>query len=357
MSECLNLARKAEGKTLPNPMVGSVLVKNNKIISRGYHKKSGSPHAEAEAINNAGRNAKGAILYVNLEPCSSYGKTPPCVDAIIRSGIKKVVVAVKDPNPKHNGRGLKILSRHGIEVKCGVMKEQACELNKVFLKNVTEKMPYVTLKVACSLDGRLADFGGESKWITDHDARMFSHSRIRSNTDAILVGINTVLKDDPLLSVRYGRLKTSNPIKVVLDSSLKVSLNSGILKGPGRTIIVSSEKCSNRAKAKTLANKGVKIIALPSKSGFFNIKDLLKILYSQGIYRLLVEGGGSVISSFIDAKAADYIYIFTANMILGGDYLVYNGRGFRLSKPVKVINREVKIFKNSVLISGDLSYV
>ena len=357
MSECFNLARKAEGETFPNPMAGAVLVKNNKIISRGYHKKAGLPHAESEAINNAGKDAKGSILYVNLEPCSSYGKTPPCVDAIIKSGIKKVIVAVKDPNPKHNGRGLKILSRHGIKVKCGVMEEQACELNKVFFKNITERVPYVTLKAACSLDGRLADFYGESKWITDDDARIFSHSRIRSNTDAILIGIKTLLKDNPLLSVRCSRIKTSNPVKVILDSSLKIPLSSNILKSPGRTIVVGSEKHSNRSKAEALANKGVKLIFLPYRGGCFNIKHLLKVLYNQGIYRLLVEGGGSVISSFIDAKAADYIYIFTANIILVGGYLMYNGKGFRLDKPAKIINREVKIFNNSVLISGGLSYV
>ncbi|MDP8233734.1 MAG: bifunctional diaminohydroxyphosphoribosylaminopyrimidine deaminase/5-amino-6-(5-phosphoribosylamino)uracil reductase RibD [Candidatus Saelkia tenebricola] len=360
MGECLKLAEKGRGKTLPNPMVGAVLVKNGKIVSWGFHKKSGLPHAEVVAINRVQGNLKEAALYVNLEPCSSHGKTPPCVEKILHAGIKRVVIATRDPNPLHNGRGIKILKQKGIKVKEGVLKKEAQYLNRVFFKHIVDKMPYVSVKVAQSLDGRMADFKGESKWISSKDARLYAHQELRSKVSAIIVGINTVLKDNPYLTARNknGELFKTQPQIVVLDTRLRIPLTANIIKkGAGRTIVAVDKNLIKDKKRELVKKKGVRVFNISSCDGKINLKELLKKLYREGIYHVLVEGGGRVIESFINDKFIDEMYVFMNNAILGGDYSVYNGKGFKISSAPRLKNTEYKVFKDTILIKGELDYV
>ena len=359
MSKAISLAKKAEGKTNPNPIVGAVLVsKSGKTISSGYHRKAGTKHAEIVAIERAAGRAKGATLYVSLEPCSSYGKTPPCVDRIIESGIERVVIATLDPNPKNHNKGIKILKKSGIEVRSGVLKEEADYLNRVFFKHIKERVPYVSLKAALSLDGRIADSKGKSKWISSPDARDFIHREIRSKVGAIMVGIDTLLKDDSSLTVRdsKGGLIKDQPLRVVLDSNLRIPLESNILKPKsGATLIVTSIKTENRKKRAELIKRGAHVIDIAYFSARgLDLKRVLKALYKEGVCHLLVEGGSSLLSSFLEKGLADYGYFFISNMILGGDYLMYNGREFKLDKCPKMIRRDCRCFNNSIMVSGDI---
>jgi len=360
MQECLKLAKKAEGNTLPNPMVGAVLVKKGKIISAGFHKKAGLPHAEAVAINRARGDLTEATLYVNLEPCSTYGRTPPCVEKILNSGIKKVVIANRDPNPIHTGKGIKILRQHGIKVKEGVLKKEAAYLNRVFFKHIVTKIPYVSVKAAQSLDGRLADFKGESKWISSVSARLYAHKELRSKAGAVIVGINTILKDNPYLTARNknGALFKTQPKRIILDSTLKIPLNANVIEKNGGKVFIATDKNLIRdKKKKLLEKKGVKILEVSFCNGKINLKKLLQKLYQEGICHVLVEGGTGVISSFIDNKLADELYIFINSTILGGSYLVYNSRGFKISNAPRLKNIEYKKFEDTFLIKGELCYV
>lgn len=239
MRKALELAREGKGTTSPNPMVGAVLVKNGRIISSAYHRRAGTLHAEALALRKAGKGARGGTLYVNLEPCSHIGRTPPCTDAIIESRIKKVFCAMVDPNPLNDGRGIKILKRNKIDVSVGLLREEAQELNEVFIKYITQNLPFVTLKVAESLDGKIATKFYVSKWITSEISRDYVH-RLRSDVDAILVGVNTIIKDNPLLTSRRQR----TPIKVVLDPALRIPERARIFskRSPALSIVVILKK-------------------------------------------------------------------------------------------------------------------
>ena len=241
MLQAIRLARRAEGKTSPNPLVGAVIVKNGRIIGKGYHERRGMPHAEIIAINKAKNNAGHATLYVTLEPCDHFGKTPPCCDRIISSGIKKVMIAMKDPNSINNGRGIKKLKRHAIDVESGLCKHEAEELNAPYIKFIRKKMPFITVKVAQSIDGKLATRFGESKWISNKASRVFVQG-LRSKVDAVMVGINTVLKDNPALTVRDSRLKS--PARIVVDSFLKIPVNSKLVNSRDKAplIVATTEK-------------------------------------------------------------------------------------------------------------------
>ncbi len=250
MRLAINLAKKGMGKTSPNPLVGAVVVKNDEIVGKGYHKRSGEPHAETNALKACGNKAKNATLYVNLEPCCHHGKTPPCTDIIIKSGIKKLVCAALDPNPQVNGRGISILREGGVEVDLGILEKEAEKLNEVYLKFITTGLPFVMLKVAQTLDGKIATKLGNSKWITQEDSRRFVHS-LRASVDAVLVGANTVKRDDPELTVHSA--KGENPIRIILDSTGKISKNSKVIKGSknGKTIIATANhKTEERFKGK-----------------------------------------------------------------------------------------------------------
>ncbi len=358
MREALRLAERGRGHTSPNPMVGAVLVKGNRIIGRGFHRQAGGPHAEIVAIREAGKKARGATLYVNLEPCNHFGRTPPCTDAIIKSRIKRVICAMIDQNPLNNGRGIRKLRANGTEVKVGLLEEESRKLNKPFIKYITEKMPFVTVKVAESLDGKIATYTGDSKWITGESARGFVH-RLRKESDAILVGVNTIIKDDPLLTSRPYR---KFPIKVILDPELKTPLNAKIFsrKSPALVIIVTSAKYlrAKRAQARVrLLNKsGGLVISERERNSRFNLRSLLKRLAGIEIVNLLVEGGGTTIASFIEERLVDRILFFIAPKIIGGRYAITSveGKGVdRISKAMRLKNIEVKNFKEDILISGE----
>jgi len=315
MRLALSLAKKGEGKVSPNPMVGAVLVKNGKLIAKGYHRYFGGPHAEVEAIQRAKDKVRGCTLYVTLEPCSHYGKTPPCTQAIIRAGIRRVVIATLDPNPINSGRGVQELKKAGIEIELGVCEEEATKVNEAFFKFMKKKIPFVVVKVASSLDGKIATSKGESKWITGQKAREFAH-RLRDKMDAILVGINTVISDDPsLLAPSKDSL-----IRVILDSKLRIPLNSKILKNQDKadTFIFTTSK-ADRQKLCELKSRGIKVaIVKEDQDGRVDLEEVLKKLASLEIMILLVEGGGKVIGSFFDKGLVDKLFLFLAPRIIGG---------------------------------------
>ena len=315
MRLALSLAKKGEGKVSPNPMVGAVLVKNGKLIAKGYHRYFGGPHAEVEAIQRAKDKARGCTLYVTLEPCSHYGKTPPCTQAIIRAGIRRVVIATLDPNPINSGRGVQELKKAGIEIELGVCEEEATKVNEAFFKFMKKRIPFVVVKVASSLDGKIATSKGESKWITGQKAREFAH-RLRDKMDAILVGINTVISDDPsLLAPSKDSLA-----RVILDSKLRIPLNSKILKDQDKadTFIFTTSK-ADRQKLCELKSRGIKVaIVKEDQDGRVDLEEVLKKLASLEIMILLVEGGGKVIGSFFDKGLVDKLFLFLAPRIIGG---------------------------------------
>jgi len=312
MQRALCLAKKAEGFTSPNPLVGAVIVRDRKIIAEGYHKKCGLAHAEVVAINKAKpRSLKGATLYVNLEPCFHFGRTPPCVDKIITSKFKRVVIAIKDPSKKVNAKSIKKLKTAGIKVNLGLLKAESLKLNEVFLKNAKANMPFVVGKVAQSLDGKVATRSGTSKWITCFDSRQFAKG-LRDKYDSVLIGVNTVIKDNPRLS---GLKRT--PFRVVVDPDLRTPLSSYILKNnPKKTIIITAPK---RRKDLKKIPSGVELVFInKNKSGRISVRQILKSLYKLGMRSVFVEGGPETIGRFFDQKLIDKAYLFIAPKVIGG---------------------------------------
>jgi diaminohydroxyphosphoribosylaminopyrimidine deaminase/5-amino-6-(5-phosphoribosylamino)uracil reductase len=332
MRLALRLARRGHGTTSPNPMVGAVLVKGGKIIGRGWHRRAGGPHAEIEALRDAQKNGcspRDAALYVTLEPCCTHGRTPPCTEAIISAGIKKVVAGATDPNPKHAGNGFKILRRAGIEVVAGILRGECAKLNEAFNHWIVHRTPFVTVKAAMTLDGKIATADGESKWITGEKARAHG-MKLRSGSDAILVGINTILADDPGLTVRMQnaecRMQNENPLRrIVLDSRARTPLTAKVVTDEFAaltTIVVSRRAPKKRVTA--LAKKTNVIVAPLKKSATgnrqpaINLRWLLEKLGAENVTGLLVEGGGEVNASFLLGGLAQRAAFFYAPKILGG---------------------------------------
>ncbi len=319
MLECLSLAAQGAGYVSPNPLVGAVIVKGSKAIGRGYHRQFGGPHAEVHAIRSAKQSIKGATLYVNLEPCNHFGKTPPCTELIISSGIKRVVVGMKDPNPAVSGKGIACLRKAGIEVTAGVREEECRKLNEAFSKYISTGIPFVTLKIAQTLDGKIADASGNSKWITNERSRMLVH-RLRSMYDAALVGAGTVVKDNPELTVRS--VKGRNPIRVIIDGAFRLPLSSAIFSKPlkAKTILCVEQRFSRKQQKKTAAllQRGVEVIALQGKkNGLLSLKNVLRSLGSLGIASVMVEGGSEMYSQFIKERLANKLLLFVAPKIFG----------------------------------------
>jgi diaminohydroxyphosphoribosylaminopyrimidine deaminase / 5-amino-6-(5-phosphoribosylamino)uracil reductase len=322
----LQLARRGYGATSPNPMVGAVLVKAGKIIGRGWHRRAGLPHAEIEALHDAqkrGHNPRGAILYVTLEPCCTHGRTPPCTDAIIAAGIKRVVVGATDPNPRHAGKGFIILKRAGIQVVNGILADECECLNEAFNHWIVHRTPFVTVKAAMTLDGKIATASGESKWITGEAARA-EGMKLRQGHDAILVGVNTILADNPRLTVRTQKTTVSIPDKnvrlrrIVLDSRARTPLTAKIVSDEfaALTTIVVSKKAP--AKRVAALSKKARVLVAPTRKSAINLPWLLKKLGSENINALLVEGGGEVNASFLLGRLAQRVAFFYAPKILGG---------------------------------------
>jgi diaminohydroxyphosphoribosylaminopyrimidine deaminase/5-amino-6-(5-phosphoribosylamino)uracil reductase len=316
MKKALQLAARGNGETSPNPMVGAVIVKGGKIIAQGYHKRAGTPHAEIVALKKAGHRAMGATLYVTLEPCCHTGKkTPPCTNSIIESGIKRVVAAMTDPNPKVSGKGLKALRKAGVEVKSGVLNSEAARLNEAFTKYITTRVPFVILKIAQSLDGKIATARGESKWITGDKARERVH-KLRHETDALLVGIGTLQKDNPSLDCRVKG--GSNPYRIVVDSSLRISPGSKIFKhNDNKTIIATTDRAST-SKINRLTKLGARVLIIKSRGGRVNLNHLMKELGKLEIVSLMIEGGSSVSAAALSSKIVDKVMFFVAPKIIGG---------------------------------------
>ena len=315
---CIELAEKGIGNVSPNPLVGCVIVKNGKIIAEGYHKKYGTNHAERSAINSALRkkiNLEGAVLYVNLEPCSHFGKTPPCAELIAEHKFSRVVIGMKDPNHLVNGKGIRALGRKGIKTTCGVLDKQCKELNRFFIKRVTTGLPYITIKTAQTIDGKIADSKFNSKWISSSGSRRLVHV-MRASYDAVLVGAGTVKHDNPELIVRLT--KGRDPYRIVVDPELDSSLNKRVFsdKSAGKTVLITS-KTANKQKLRILEKRNVKIITCKLQNGIIAIKDALKKLSEFGISSIIVEGGAKTYAEFIKKGLVDEFMIFIAPRIMG----------------------------------------
>ncbi len=316
MRKALSLARKGMGKTSPNPMVGAVIVANRKIIGQGYHKKCGDLHAEINAINNRQKSLKGSTFYITLEPCSHFGRTPPCVEAIIKEKPKRVVVGSVDPNPRVRGKGIKLLESHGIRVDVGIMESECLQLNEHYFKHITTGIPYVTVKYAQTLDGRIATRSGNSQWISSEPSRKYVHY-LRRIHDSIMVGRKTVASDDPRLTVRH--VKGKNPLRVIVDSRLRIPLKSFVLKDAitNQTIIATTDDASSR-KVAAMKNLGAEVLIVKKDStDGVNLHELLKELGKRDIVSVLVEGGSKLITSLLKRNLVDKMIIPIAPKIVG----------------------------------------
>jgi diaminohydroxyphosphoribosylaminopyrimidine deaminase / 5-amino-6-(5-phosphoribosylamino)uracil reductase len=313
----ISLAKRGMGWVNPNPLVGAVILKNGRIIGQGYHAFFGGPHAEIAAFENAAENVKGATLYVTLEPCSHFGKTPPCTDAIIAKGIKKVVVGMKDPNPLVNGNGLKVLRDAGIEVVTGIEEASILKMNERFIKYITTGKPFCTLKTAMTLDGKIATVENASRWISCEDSRKQVHE-LRQEYSAVMVGINTVLYDDPLLNTRRARTKSKDPLKVIVDSSGKISPELKVLKMNPQLVIIATTDKMEMNKKRDLERLGAQVIVCPQKEGKVDLGTLMFSLGKMGIDSVLLEGGSTIAFTALMSGIVDKVVSFIAPKIIGG---------------------------------------
>jgi len=357
MKRAIALASRARGMTSPNPMVGAVLVKNGRTIAEDYHRRPGTPHAEALVIQKAGEKAKASTLYVSLEPCCHADKrTPPCTKTIIRAGIKKVVIAMKDPNPKVSGKGIRELEEAGIKVVSGILEEKANRLNEAYIKYITTKRPFVILKTAMTLDGKIATPEGHSKWITGEKARKMVH-RLRSSVDAVMTAIGTVRADNPELTARIRRGR--NPKRIIIDPKLEIPLNSKILRVPPDTIIVTKERNETgdepgKHKINNLVNAGCYMLYFKEQ---LNLYWLMERLGEMGITSVMIEGGSSLNAHALEDGIVDKVMFFIAPKIIGGreSYPVVGGRtSRRLEEAYQLRNVTMKRVGGDFLVEGYL---
>jgi diaminohydroxyphosphoribosylaminopyrimidine deaminase / 5-amino-6-(5-phosphoribosylamino)uracil reductase len=357
MARALYLVRKGSYTTDPNPRVGCVLVKDGKVIGEGWHKKAGLAHAEVEALKNTTEDTAGATAYVTLEPCSHHGRTPPCCETLVKAGIKRVVAAMQDPNPKVSGNGFAYLKAAGIEVSCGVLEADALVLNRGFIMRMTQNRPFVRSKLAMSLDGRTAMASGESKWITSPEARADVH-RLRAESSAILTGINTVLADNPSLTARIDQ-EVVQPIRVVLDSNLQMLVSAKMLTLPGRTIILTCEDKNTvrpelvegyKEKLQKLQNVGAEVYQLPEKQGRLDLAEVIKFLAAQEINEVIVEAGAVLNGALSAENLVDEWVIYMAPKILGDQ-----GRGlFHMPRLDKLADCKIMKFKDIRQVGNDI---
>ena len=364
MKQALRVAAKGRGTTSPNPMVGAVVVAKGKVVGSGYHQEAGGPHAEVFALQRAKSRSRLATLYLTLEPCCHTEKrTPPCVPLIIQSGVRRVVVAMRDPNPQVAGRGIQQLKRAGIRVDVGCLKQESAKLNEVYIHWVKTGRPFVILKAAMTLDGKMATATGESKWITGTQAREHVH-RLRSRVDSIAVGVNTVLQDNPQLtarpSSRTGKASgTRQPVRVIFDSALRIPLDAWVLKNieTNPTAIATTAQASYK-KMEQLRSKWVEVLVLPQKAKRVSIRRCLQELGNMGITSMIVEGGSELNASFLREGLVNQICLFVAPVLLGGQ----NAKGLigglspkRLVQKIGVSNIHIHPLGADMLITGDLN--
>lgn len=316
MRLAMQLAGNAIGRTSPNPLVGAVIVKDNRVVGCGWHRKAGTPHAEVHALNQAGELAQGADVYVTLEPCAHYGKTPPCAKALVEAKVKNVYGGLLDVNPKVAGKGFKILEDAGIHVEYGFLQDELRKQNEVFFKWIEHKKPFIVLKAAMTLDGKIATATGQSKWITNETSRAYGY-KLRDIYDGIMVGINTVIEDNPMLTARVDGGK--NPIRIVVDSSLKIDINANVVQDKSaKTIIATTDKADKDKILKLQAQDVDVIVVDKDENDKVDIEKLLDILGQQNICSILVEGGATLSGSFVTKKLVDKVYFFIAPKIIGG---------------------------------------
>jgi diaminohydroxyphosphoribosylaminopyrimidine deaminase/5-amino-6-(5-phosphoribosylamino)uracil reductase len=348
------LAVKGAGRTSPNPMVGAVLVRSGKVIATGFHRVAGGDHAEIVAIKRAGAKAKGATLYINLEPCSHYGRTPPCCQALIRAGIREVVAGMKDPNPLVAGRGFRQLRRAGIRVRFGLFKQQCRTLNEAFTKYITRRLPFVILKLAVSLDGKIAAVTGDARWISGAQSRRMVH-RLRDQVDAVVTGVGTVITDDPRLTCRIPRGR--NPRRVILDSHLRIPLAAQLLhqSDPEKNIIVTGNR-SPQKKIRALRSLGATVWPVRLRRGRIPWTTILKQLAAQGALSVIIEGGATTAAWALQERAVDRILFFYAPMILGGDgRVMIDALGIkRVRQAIRIRHMQVRSSGADTLVSGYL---
>ena len=311
MELALKLAERGKGLTSPNPMVGCIIVKRGRVVGKGFHRKAGTEHAEVLAISEAGKKAANSTMYVTLEPCSHWGRTPPCTEKIVEAGVREVIIAMKDPNPLVDG--FLELKFRGLKTKIGILEKEARKLNEAFVKYMKTKKPFVMIKVAMSMDGKIATKSGDSKWITSKEARTYVH-KLRTEVDAVMVGLNTVLRDNPELTPRL--YKGKDPVKIVVDSQLKIPKNCNLMKTPGMLIIATTNQAPKKEIEK-LQQKGIRVVIAKSKKGMVDLSDLMKQLGKMEITSIMIEGGSELNSSAIKEGLVDKILIFTAPKIIG----------------------------------------
>lgn len=357
MKRALDLAKNGWGKTNPNPLVGAVIVKDHKIVVEGYHAALGLAHAEVAAINKAKQEISGGTIYVNLEPCSHVGRNPPCTKAIIESGIKKVVIAMEDPNPKVSGSGIKKLREAGLEVVVGVLEEEARNLNEIFIKYITQKRPFVTLKAAISLDGKIASFKGDSKWISGESSRKQVHIE-RDRAASIMVGINTIINDNPLLTTRLNEGAGKDPIRIVVDSKGRIPLESKVITIPSKAPLILATTSQIKAeKEKALLSKGVHLIKADGGNQQVDLEKLLYELYQLEIDSILLEGGGELNASALQVGIVDKIMVFIAPKIIGGRdaKTLVEGEGIPVMKDaIKLKKVNFRKIGEDILVEGYL---
>ena len=362
MTLALRLAEKGRGTASPNPMVGAVVVKNGRIVGEGFHLRPGQPHAEILALRQAGTRARGATLYVTLEPCCHLLKrTPPCVPEVLRSGINRVVIAMRDPNPSVSGRGAAVLRRAGLSVTLGIARDEAKELNQAYGHWVRTKRPYVTLKAGMTLDGQIATASGESQWISGDRSRREVH-QLRSRVDAVLIGVGTVLCDDPSLTARTGaqlqKLARRQPLRIVVDSRLRIPIKARILSQQNRTrTIVATTGSAPASRQSALKRRGVETITCPTVHGRVSLSALLNELGRRGVTSLLLEGGSELNAAMLRARLVQHVRLYLAPMLLGGDDAkgVIGGKSpVRLAQAMTLRRRRIRSLGGDIVVEGDV---
>lgn len=354
MKKALALAERGRGRVHPNPMVGSLLVRNGKIISQGNHEIYGGPHAEVHALKGVKKVSADDVLYVTLEPCDHYGKTPPCTKLILEKGVKTVVIGARDPNPLVCGKGIKKLRAAGVNVITGPLAKESETLNRDYTYFMKSKLPYVIVKAAQSLDGKIATKTGDSKWITSEQSRRLGHE-LRAGVDAVLVGANTVIQDNPRLTARLGK-KTRQPLKVILDSHLRTPKNARVFSGAGANVVLAVTRRAPKNRFKQFKNKA-EIFVVQEKNGRVDLKALLKILASRGIMRVLIEGGGELIADAFEKKLVKELYMFIAPVVIGGRAATTSveGKGIQsIKQALKISRLDVRRIGNDILLHGVL---
>lgn len=357
MNKALELAQRGSGTTNPNPLVGAVIVKEGRIIGEGYHQVYGGNHAEINAFQSAAEDVTGATMYVTLEPCSHYGKTPPCANAIVEKGIKRVVIALQDPNPQVSGNGIRILKENGIEVITGVLEEESRKLNEIFIKYITTKLPFCILKTAMTMDGKISTYTGDSKWITNEKSREYVH-KLRHRVAAVMVGIGTIIADNPYLNTRLTNDNGNDAIRIIIDSGARTPLDANALNltSSSGTIIAVTERAS-KEKLKLLEDKGAEIIITPFNKNKVDLKYLMKVLGERKIDSVLLEGGSELNYSALEADIIDKMITFIAPKLIGGREaktpLGGIGRTF-MKEAVTLKNIEVHRFDDDIMIESYL---